>query len=262
MPNESALCEAMPRRVMTLFLLVDCSGSMSINGNIGKVNGAIEEMRPLLKEVSDENADAEIKIAVMSFSTGCKWVTNGAESLETFVWNDLEAGGLTEMGAAFTELESKLSRTEFLASATGAYAPVIILLTDGQPNDNWEKGLEKLKKNNWYRSATKIAIGVDEGTDSNVLSVLSAFTGTSETVLKVNGERDTLKSLLCRLAVVSSTMQSRSTSAASAETDDEQAKQNAVEAVVGTIGNGQFGNDVEAVQPQAPASNPWDNGVW
>jgi len=67
MPNESALNEVMPRRVMTLFLLVDCSGSMSINGNIGKVNGAIEEMRPLLKEVSDENADAEIKIAVLAF---------------------------------------------------------------------------------------------------------------------------------------------------------------------------------------------------
>ena len=262
MPNESALNEVMPRRVMTLFLLVDCSGSMSINGNIGKVNGAIEEMRPLLREVSDENADAEIKIAVLAFSTGCRWVTNGAESMDDFQWNDLEAGGLTEMGAAFTELESKLSRSEFLASATGAYAPVIILLSDGQPNDNWEKGLEKLKHNNWYRSATKIAIGVDEGADESVLPVLSAFTGTPETVLKVSGERDTLKSLLCRLAVVSSTMQSRSVSAASADTDDEQAKQNAVDAVEGTIGGGQFDGDVEAVQSAPAAKNPWDNGVW
>lgn len=80
----------MPRRVMTLFLLVDTSGSMTVNGNIGKVNSAIEEMIPLLQEVSDENADAEIKVAVLEFSTGCRWVTRdaagnpGVESLETF----------------------------------------------------------------------------------------------------------------------------------------------------------------------------------
>ena len=40
-----------PRRVMTLFLLIDSSGSMSINGNMGKVNGAIEEMIPTFRSL-------------------------------------------------------------------------------------------------------------------------------------------------------------------------------------------------------------------
>lgn len=219
MPREEDMGGVMPRRVMTLFLLIDISGSMSVNGNIGKVNSAIEEMIPLLKEVSDENADAEIKIAVLAFSSGCRWITHdisgqsGAESLESFFWNDMEAGGLTDMGAAFSELESKLSRSAFLASSTGAYAPVIILLSDGCPTDEWEKGLEKLKHNNWYKAATKIAIAVDDGDTS----VLSAFTGTTESVLQVNSNRDDLKKLLCRLAVVSSTMNSRSVSAGDGE---------------------------------------------
>lgn len=228
----------MPRRVMTLFLLVDTSGSMTVNGNIGKVNSAIEEMIPLLQEVSDENADAEIKIAVLEFSNGCRWVTRdatgnpGVESLETFFWNDLEASGLTDMGTAFTELESKLSRSAFLASATGAYAPVIILLSDGQPTDNTQPGLEKLKHNNWYKAATKIAISVDNGDTS----ALSAFTGTTETVLQVNSGREDLKSLLCRLAVVSSTMQSRSVTAASGGSDAEEAESRAKEAIQQTTG--------------------------
>ena len=210
--NEKLLQDVMPRRVMTLFLLVDSSGSMSINGNIGKVNSAIEEMIPLLKEVSDENADAEIRVAVLDFSSGCQWVTHdpsgqpGAESLEGFFWNDLSAGGLTDMGAAFAELETRLSRSSFLASSTGAYAPVIILLSDGQPTDNWEAGLEKLKHNNWYKNATRIAIAVDKGD----VSVLAAFTGSTESVLQVNSNRDDLKKLLCRLALISSTMASRS----------------------------------------------------
>lgn len=199
---------------MTLFLLVDTSGSMTSHGNIGKVNAAIEEMIPLLQEVSDENADAEIKIAVLDFSTGCRWVTHdatgkeGAEALETFFWSDLQAAGLTDMGAAFVELEKRLSRTEFLASSTGAYAPVFILLSDGKPTDNIQEGIEKLKHNNWYRNATKIALAVDDADTA----ALEAFTGNSETVIKVDSERQDLKNLLCRLAVVASSMRSRSVS--------------------------------------------------
>ena len=60
---------ALPRRVMTLFLLVDSSGSMSASGNIAKVNRAIEEMIPLLSDISDENEQAEIKLAVMTFDS-------------------------------------------------------------------------------------------------------------------------------------------------------------------------------------------------
>ncbi len=233
MPNEIDIGAVMPRKVMTLFLLVDTSGSMTVNGNIGKVNSAIEEMIPLLQEVSDENADAEIKIAVLEFSTGCRWVTHdmsgqvGAESLEGFFWNNLEASGLTDMGAAFVELESKLSRTAFLKSATGSYAPVIILLSDGQPTDNTQIGIDKLKRNNWYRAATKIAIAVDNGDTS----VLSAFTGTTETVLQVDSDREDLKSLLCRMAVFSSTIQSRSIIAAVEGNDEEVAQNLAREAV-------------------------------
>lgn len=256
MPNEKDIEFSLPRKVMTLFLLVDTSGSMTANGNIGKVNSAIEEMIPLLQEISNENADAEIKIAVLAFSSGCRWVTHdlagqpGAESLESFFWNDLQASGLTDMGAAFVELESKLSRSAFLQSSTGAYAPVIILLSDGLPTDNTQLGLDKLKHNNWYRAATKIAIAVDEGDTS----ILSQFTGTTEAVLKVNSEREDLKHMLCRLAVVSSTMQSHSVTAASGGNDEDIAEEVAKEA----IRQATESTDDIAVDPNK--QNPWGGG--
>lgn len=260
MPNENDINAVMPRRVMTLFLLVDTSGSMTVNGNIGKVNSAIEEMIPLLQEVSDENADAEIKIAVLEFSSGCRWVTHdasgqeGAESLEGFFWNDLEASGLTDMGAAFTELEGKLSRTAFLRSTTGAYTPVIILLSDGQPTDNIQTGLDKLKHNNWYKCATKIAIAVD---DSDI-SVLSEFTGTTEAVLKVHSDREDLKNLLCRVAVVSSTMVSHSTNVAIGGNDEEAAEELAKATIK------QIREDSEISDPPSPVNpdDPWGNTTW
>ena len=148
-----------PRKVMTLFYIIDSSESMS-GSRIGTVNGAMEECRDLLKEIAKANDDAEIKVAVMQFSSGCYWITgsNGAINLEDWNWEDLQAGGITDFGAALLELDKKLSRKEFLNSQTGAYAPVILLFSDGGPTDNWEKGLNQLKQNNWFKHAIKIAL--------------------------------------------------------------------------------------------------------
>lgn len=226
---------ALPRRVMTLFMLIDTSGSMIADGNIGKVNRAVEETIQQLKDISDSNFDAEIRIAIMDFSTDVKWVTPGSVALEDVVWNDLTAGGLTSMGAAFNELESKLSRSQFLKNSTGAYAPVLILLSDGEATDSIDSGLSMLRNNNWYRVATKVAIAVDNA----ALDVLTQFTGTSETVIRYDSNKQDLQKLLTRLAVVSSKMQSRSKNAnalgdaadSGVVTDTDAAIQTAVDAV-------------------------------
>lgn len=200
---------ALPRRVMTLFMLIDTSGSMTIDGNIDKVNRAVEETIQQLRDISDSNFDAEIRIAIMEFSNTPRWVTPNAMALDDVVWNDLTANGLTNMGAAFVELESKLSRSQFLQSSTGAYAPVLILLSDGAAVDSIDHGLDLLRHNNWYRVATKVAIAVD----NSALDVLAQFTGNSETVIRYDSNKSDLQTLLTRLAVVSSKMQSRSKNA-------------------------------------------------
>lgn len=255
---ESDLLEngALPRRVMTLFMLLDTSSSMSNEGNIGKVNRAVEETLQQLKDISDGNFDAEIRVAIMSFNSKCTWVTNGAVALEDVQWNDLSASGLTSMGAAFTELESKLSRSQFLASATGAYAPVLILLSDGFPTDDIEKGLQALKHNNWYKVATKVAISVDSGADDALIK----FTGSSETVIRYDSDKQDLQSLLTNLAVISSKMQSRSKSAdtlgAAAEkgTADQSAATQAAQAVAKKA--------VRAADTASESKTGWDKSGW
>lgn len=54
------------RRTMTLFFVVDTSGSMG-GSKIGTLNSAIEEVIPEIRKISGENADAAIKIAVLDF---------------------------------------------------------------------------------------------------------------------------------------------------------------------------------------------------
>ena len=197
-----------PRKVMTLFYVVDTSGSMA-GDKLGSVNSAMEEaILSDLPEISEANDDAEIKVAIMQFASGCSWITpqSGPIGIGDVIWNDLNAAGLTDLGAACLELDKKLSRNEFLQSQTGAYAPVILLFSDGAPTDDWEKGLNQLKENNWYKHAIKIAIAIGEDADKEVLA---KFTGTPESVITVH-DKKTLKVLIKKVSVRASEFQSHS----------------------------------------------------
>lgn len=197
-----------PRRVMTLFYVVDTSGSM-MGDKIGSVNSAMEEaIISDLPEISAANDDAEIKVAIMQFSSGCKWITPATEPIPIgdVIWHDLDASGLTDLGHACRELDAKMSRTAFLKSQTGAYAPVVLLFSDGGPTDNWEKDLNKLKENNWFKHAIKIAVAIGKDADVNVLA---QFTGSMESVIRVN-DKHTLKALIRKVSVRASEFQSHS----------------------------------------------------
>ena len=167
---------SVPRRTMTLFFLIDTSGSMEGN-KIGAVNDAVVNVLPMLNDISETNPDAEIKVAALEFSNGVNWLYDEPKLAKDFIWQDVAASGLTSLGAACSELASKLSRSGgFMQSASGSFAPAIILLSDGGPTDDYNTGLAKLKANNWFKSAIKIAIAIGDDADKDVLK---DFTGSS-----------------------------------------------------------------------------------
>jgi len=194
------------RRTMTLFFVIDTSGSMS-GDKIGAVNTAIEEVIPEIKDISECNADATIKIAALSFSTGASWITSEPVAAENFKWHDIDAEGVTDLGRACLALDEKLSTKAFMNEARGSYAPVILLMSDGEPTDDYRRGLEQLKNNNWFKVAIKVAIAI--GVDANK-EVLMDFTGTSESVIEVHTPGE-LKKWIKFMSVKSSEIGSSST---------------------------------------------------
>lgn len=219
-----------PRRTMTLFFLLDVSGSME-GQKIGAVNDAVVNVLPIIKDISETNPDAEIKIAVLKFSSGCEWLYDEPKSVEDFAYQDAVAGGLTSLGQACQELASKLSRSGFMKSASGSFAPAIILLSDGGPTDDFQTGLRKLKDNNWFKAAIKIAIAIGDDADKDVLK---DFTGSSEAVITVHNI-EALKQIIRVVAVTSSQIGSKSSSAGDATKQDQVIKdvQDAVQNVDG-----------------------------
>ena len=202
--------EGIVRRTMTLFFVIDASGSMA-GAKIGSVNESIENVLPMIDDISINNPDAEIKVAALEFSTDTRWLYNEPKSAKEFIWQPVEAEVLTSLGAACKELESKLHKSNggFMSSPSGCYAPVIILLSDGEPTDNYQEGLSVLQNNNWFKNAIKIAIAI--GDDANT-EVLKEFTGSIERVITVH-TIDALKKMIEIIAVTSSQIGSSSSTA-------------------------------------------------
>jgi uncharacterized protein YegL len=212
-----------PRRTMVLFFVIDTSGSMD-GSKIGAVNTSIEEVIPAIKEVSNDNADAQIKIAALEFSSGARWLTAGGPvECDQFRWNYLDAAGVTDFGAACKALNDKLSTKAFMQEATGSFAPAIFLLSDGEPTDEWWSALQTLRQNNWFKAAVKVAIAI--GDDANK-DMLKEFTGSMEAVLEVHNAA-MLKKMIKFVSIRASQVASKSsnTGDSGAYAGDEQKQQ-------------------------------------
>lgn len=177
--------EEVAARTMALFYLFDKSGSMS-GKKIGQVNYAMKDIPKIIMEISDDAPNANIVVAAASFSTGVEWITPQPQTPEEFIntWKDMQAEGLTSLGAALTSLNEKMSRKAFLGdNPMGYLAPGIIILSDGEPTDEWEKPLAVLRQNNWFKNAIKIAFAV--GDDANK-QVLAEVCGSPEAVISID----------------------------------------------------------------------------
>ncbi len=209
MGKLNAPVDKLPRKTLTVFFLIDTSGSMA-GGKISSLNVAIRDTLPMLEQISSENTDTEIKIAALQFASGCDWMYPRPLPVEDFEWNDLEATGLTSLGAAYQELQKKLSQTSgFMQEANASCAPVMILFSDGVPTDDAKHGLDHLKENNWYKAAIKIAVAIGDDTNKDVLKEFANNNG--EAVLTVHNIND-LKKMIYLVSVTASQVASKGVS--------------------------------------------------
>ncbi len=191
------------RKSLVIFFLIDTSGSMK-GKKMGELNTVMEELIPEIRRVGE--ADTEVKVAVLTFSTDVRWMYSTPIPIEDFEWARLRANGVTSMGAAFKELSLRMSRNSFLNSPSLSFAPVIFLMTDGYPSDDYREGLKELQSNSWYKFGLKAALGI--GNEAND-DVLAEFTGSKDTVVHAYSGGQ-LAQMIKIIAVTSSQIGSKS----------------------------------------------------
>lgn len=160
------------RRELHFYWLLDTSGSMNDTDSKGcskitALNEAIRAAADVVQQAAHHNHKGDLIVHAIQFDDGARWVS---AELQTgvpganFEWpNDLKATGLTDLGVALEMLADEIKRLP-----NNAFRPVICLVTDGAPSDNWEKGLKTLNKTGWGLTAWKVAIAIGEEANINV----------------------------------------------------------------------------------------------
>jgi uncharacterized protein YegL len=168
---------------MTLCFLIEKSSRM-MGKKIDRINIVIKEILEVINVISQDNPDTEIKVTALEFSTDIKWKYHEPVMAKDFLWEGFQAvGGASSLGAACVELSSKLSRKAFFDSPSRCVAPVIILLSDGCPTDDYNEGLKTLKSNKWFNAAIKLAIVIDDEADTDALK---QFTGDAGNLIDIH----------------------------------------------------------------------------
>jgi len=161
------------KRPLHFIWIVDCSTSMQ-GKKIEQLNFAIRESINPMRVVSDDNVNAEVLVRVLTFSSGAQWHVSQPTDIHDFEWHDLDANGITDMGHAMEEVADALDKKNM---PERGLAPVLLLISDGQPTDDFNSGLKSLMKQPWGIKSVRIAIAI--GDDAN-LDVLNKFIGHPE----------------------------------------------------------------------------------
>jgi len=93
-----------------------------------------------------------------------RWMGEKLTPVSEFRWQDIEAGGATALGEALTMVGDALQPP--LMTDRGL-PPVLALVTDGLPTDDFQAGLDHLLSKPWGRQALRIVVAIGEDSASN-----------------------------------------------------------------------------------------------
>lgn len=153
-------------RPLHFIWICDCSGSMQVDGKIQSLNNAVREAIPHMQKEADDNPTAEVLVRVLRFSNGAQWEVSQPTPISDFKWTDLTAAGVTDMGKALTMVADQLKMPPMHERAL---PPVLVLVSDGQPTDDFGSGLKALMDQPWGKKAVRIAISIGEDADNECL---------------------------------------------------------------------------------------------
>lgn len=160
-------------RPLHFIWILDVSGSME-GDKIQSLNYAIRNSIPAMKSVADENPNAEVLVRCITFGNEVKWHIGTAVNVADFEWRDVQAGGMTPMGKAMNLLADQL---KIPPMTDRALPPVLVLITDGQPTDDFATAYQSFMQESWAKKAVRLGIAMGEDADS---AVIEKFIGNKE----------------------------------------------------------------------------------
>lgn len=171
-------------RRLPVYLLLDTSGSMS-GEPIEAVKNGVQVMISTLRQ--NPQAIETAYLSVITFDSAAQQIIPLTD-LATFQMVDLRASGTTALGAALSLVAERIDNEVMSTTLErkGDWKPLVFIMTDGIPTDDWRQGLAAFSKK---KTAFTVACAAGSGVDTNILkqiteNVVSLDTADSSSISK------------------------------------------------------------------------------
>lgn len=155
-------------RRLPVYLLLDTSGSMS-GEPIEAVKNGVQIMISSLRQ--NPQAIETAFLSVITFDSSAQQIIPLTD-LASFQMVDIRATGVTALGDALklvsTKIDSEVAKTT--TEQKGDWKPLVFIMTDGIPTDDWQSGLTEFKKR---KVAFTVACAAGSGADTNILKQIT-----------------------------------------------------------------------------------------
>lgn len=156
-----------------LVLVLDCSGSMK-GDPIVALNAGLQTLETALK--NDPTTSTRGRVLVIEFGGDDEVIQGEWQDAMDFSVPYLKAKGQTPTGAAIsTALRAiEIEKGRLKAAGISYKRPILMLLSDGDPTDDWESAAEACRISESANKVTVFAIGIGDDAQRSVLGRFSS----------------------------------------------------------------------------------------
>lgn len=163
-----------------ILLLLDGSASMNTGGRIGTLNEAVDEL--LLALTREEQKGFEFLVSIIVFRGEQAELLHKGVPPSKLNYTPIEARSTTPLGSAL-QVATELIEDP-INTPSRAYRPLVVLVCDGLPTDDWQGKLERFVSEGRTSKCDRMALGVGDQLPERAQEMLRRFVeGTGHDVM-------------------------------------------------------------------------------